>query len=390
MLWILLGALIASRATVGPIVLESTATDRQPASAKPLLALAAIAALVAAGFSEGYFPLVANRTLARLDSSRAPVSANLPSLELLARSPAHQTAHTPLEMGNYLTSLRPLYGKIRKDPREREAMDRAFNASFAMFAREIQRDGKNDRLYTHAAELFGEAAQFYDSDVYRQKAIDAFHTAIELSPRRIEQSIGLASLYMKSRDYERAIVVLADAVEADPMLGEPRYQLAQAYIAAGKSDAALTMLQTSLGLGYVGAPEIYLTMGRRLEFAGRTVTAASLYSGYLEAKYTEAVWDGTETIDGPIPSSDIAVAAHLPLLYMRARESELAVKSAAALSAFDPSRTPLVDRFVSDVGARRRANWIAKTSLLPCASARNDRARDSTAFNACGVFRRKL
>src|SRR6185437_10158959 len=172
---------------------------------------------------------------------------------------------------------------------------------------------------------------------------------------RVEQRLGLASIYLANHDYERALVVLNDAVKSDPQLGEPRYRLAQAYVGAGQSDSALRMLQTSLRLGYVGAPETYLAMGKRLEFSGRSATAATLYSDYLEAKYTEAVWDRTETIDRPIPTTDIAVAAHLPLLYMRARESELAVKSAAALSAFDPSRNPIVDRFVSDVGRSRRA-----------------------------------
>ena len=105
--------------------------------------------------------------------------------------------------------------------------------------------------------------------------------------------------------------------------------------------------------------------------------------------FAPGAW-GQQLVDELAEGVDIAVAAHLPLLYMRARESELAVKSAAALSAFDPSRAPLVDRFVSDVGNRHRANWVAKSSLLPCATARNSRSRDSTAFSACGVFRRKL
>jgi hypothetical protein len=75
---------------------------------------------------------------------------------------------------------------------------------------------------------------------------------------------------------------------------------------------------------------------------------------------------------------------------MRASESELAIKAAAALSAFDPTRDAIVDRFVSDVGSRHRANWVAKSSLLPCSTARNARSRDAIAFGACGVFRRKL
>src|SRR5436853_5145170 len=272
-----------------------------------------------------------------------------------------------------LDSLRPQFNHIRGNAGQQEMLDRAFHESLATFAREIHRDTLNDRLYTHQAGLLMDAAQFYRSPSYRQQAIDAFHKAIELSPRRIEQRLGLANVYMADRDYERAVVVLRDAVKTDPGLGEPRYRLAQAYIGAAKGDSALAMLQTSLRLGYVGAPETYLAMGKRLEFSGRSGTAAALYSDYLEAKYTEAVWDRTETIDRPIPATDIAVAAHLPLLYMRAKESELAVKSAAALSAFDPSRTSIVERFVSDVGRRRRANWVAKSSLLPCASPRNGR-----------------
>jgi hypothetical protein len=102
------------------------------------------------------------------------------------------------------------------------------------------------------------------------------------------------------------------------------------------------------------------------------------------------VWDRHEAIDGPIPTTDIAVAAHLPLLYVRARDSELAIKTAAALSAFDPSRASLVDGFVSDMGGRRRANWVARNSLLPCPAAGSARWRDSVALGACSVFRRTL
>jgi len=390
MLWMMIAALIASRGTVGSIVLEATGTDPHPASARPALAMASVVVLFTALYFEGYAPLVANRALARIDSPSEPVAAGVNDLDLLSHSSAHQTSHTPLIMAQYMGSLRPRLSGIRVDPDDRRLFDHAFGESFATFNREIHRDTLNDRLYTHEAGLLNEAAQFYGSPIYRQQAIEAFHKAIDLSPHRVEQRLGLASIYLAGHDYERALVVLNDAVKSDPHLGEPRYRLAQAYIGAGKSDSALRMLQTSLRLGYVGAPETYLAMGKRLEFSGRSATAADLYSDYLEAKYTEAVWDRSETIDRPVPPTDIAVAAHLPLLYMRARESELAVKSAAALSAFDPSRTPIVDRFVSDIGSRRRANWVAKSSLLPCATARYTRSRDPAAFTACGVFRRKL
>jgi tetratricopeptide (TPR) repeat protein len=199
----------------------------------------------------------------------------------------------------------------------------------------------------------------------------------------------LARVYSDEGEYANARTVLEAAMRVDPDLGEPRYGLAQNYLRVGKRDSALAMLEASLRRGYVGAPEIYLAIGKHLEFSGRGAGAAKLYSSYLEAKYTKAIWNRPGGIDKTIPTTDIAVAAHLPLLYVRAQESELAIKTAAALSAFDSSRTGLVDRFVSDVGARRRSRWVAKNSLLPCGSVKS-KSSDAATLGACGVFRRKL
>jgi O-antigen ligase/tetratricopeptide (TPR) repeat protein len=390
MLWILMAALIASRGTVGSVVLETSGRAREGATARPSLALASLVILAAGIYSEVYAPLRANHALARIDSSSGSVAQTLSQFEDLSTFAGRQTTQAPMVMGRFIGSLGSRMEQIRTNPDQRRMVDRAFQESFVAFAREIHRDTLNDRLYTHEGALLLEAAQFYGLPLYRQQAIDAFHKAIELSPRRIEQRLLLARLYSRARDYERALVVLSDAVKSDPQLGEPRYRLAEAYIGAGHGDSALAMLESSLKLGYVGAPEVYLAMGKRLEFSGRSSAAARLYSDYLEAKYTEAVWDRSESIDKPIPTTDIAVAAHLPLLYVRARDNELAIKTAAALSAFDPSRASLVDRFVSDIGARRRASWVARNSLLPCASPRATRSSDSVALGACGMFRRKL
>jgi O-antigen ligase/tetratricopeptide (TPR) repeat protein len=390
MLWILVAALISSRRAVGSVVLEMNTDDAPGLKPRPVLAFASIVVLVAALYGEAWTPIRANRALAAIDSPRGSVAQNLSDLELLSNSGARQTAHTPILMAQFLGSLRPRLTEIARDSSQRRTLDRAFTESLAAFAREIHRDTLNDRLYTHEGGLLVEAAHFYQSPSYEHLAIEAFHKAIELSPHRIDQRLALAGLYIGNRDYERALVVLSDAVKADPLVGEPRYRLAEAYLGAGRGDSALAMLQTSLRLGYVGAPETYLSVGKRLEFSGRSNVAAKLYSDYLEAKYTQAVWNRSETIDRPVPTADIAVAAHLPLLYMRARESELAIKSAAALSAFDPSRSTLVDRFVSDVGSRRRSGWVAKNSLLPCTVAHRSRSSDAIAFGACGVFRRKL
>jgi O-antigen ligase/tetratricopeptide (TPR) repeat protein len=390
MLWVMLAALIGSRGTVGSVVLEATDHDALLVRRRPVLAFAAVGALIAVLYVEGLTPYRADRALARIDVPRGPVGATLAEFDLLTTAEGHQTAHTPILMAQFVGSLRPQIERMSADPEQRRLLDRVFEEALLAFDREIQRDSLNDRLYTHEGQLLAMAAHFYQSPEYRQEAIDALHKAIDLSPRRIEPRLALAGLYSGDHDYERAVVVLGDAVRIDPQLGEPRYRLAEAYLGTGHADSALAMLQSSLKLGYVGAPDAYLAMGKRLEFSGKNTTAAGLYSNYLEAKYTEAVWDRSQAIDRPVPTADIAVAAHLPLLYMRGRDSELAIKSAAALSAFDPSRSTLVDRFVSDVGSRRRAPWLAKNSLLPCKPTRVTRGMDSIPLDACRVFRGKL
>src|SRR5690349_9262729 len=208
MLWIMVAALIASRGTVGSIVIEPTHEGKVPV-AKPALATGVFALLITALVWEGYVPLRADRALARIDCPRG-LASTLAEYDLLSRSHAHQTAHTPMLMGEFLAALRPRLNEIERDPQEHAQVDRAINQSLDAFAREIHRDSLNDRLYTHLAGTLEFAADFYDSPAYRGQAIDALHTAIDLSPRRIEQRLALANLYMRENDYERAIVVLND------------------------------------------------------------------------------------------------------------------------------------------------------------------------------------
>jgi O-antigen ligase len=390
MLWILFAALIASRENPLGVMRPEIERSRVPRSV-PVAVTALSTLLVAAAlYTEAYSPLRANRALDGIDGSRRSVRQTLAEFDVLAGTPGHQTAHTPLVMGQYLASLRPSYAEMRRNPAERRTLEAAFARATSEFRQEIHRDTLNDRLYTHQAAMLLDAASFYGSRSYVDEAIASLNKAIDLSPHRIQQRMLLATAYTEDGEHDRARTALEDAVKSDPDLGEPRYALAENYLRYGKSDSALTLLESSLRRRYVGAPEIYLAIGKRLEFSGRSAAAARLYSGYLEAKYTKAVWDGPGTIDRTIPTTDIAVAAHLPLLYVRAQESELAIKTAAALSAFDSSRTGLVERFVSDVGSRRRSRWVAKNSLLPCASVRVSRSNDAATLDACGVFRKKL
>ncbi|MGI8400249.1 MAG: O-antigen ligase family protein [Gemmatimonadaceae bacterium] len=390
MLWILFAALIASREN--PYGVVRTATERRgmPVRAAAVAALAATVLFSVVIYREAYVPLLVDRALARIDDSRGSVRETLDEFSVLATAPAHQSAHTPLVMGEYLGSLQHRFADMRRKPVERRMLETAFARASGVFRSEIHRDTLNDRLYTHEAALLVDEASFYASPLYIDRAIELLKKSIELSPHRIQPRLLLARVYSDDLDYGRAQGVLEEAVKVDPALGEPRYRLAELYLRAGKADSALVMLKSTLRHGYVGAPEIYLAMGKRLEFSGRASDAAQLYTSYLEGKYSKSVWNGSGAIERAIPSADIAVAAHLPLLYMRSRESEMAIKTAAALSAFDSSQTRLVEGFVSDVGSRRRSRWLARNSLLQCTALAHPRTTDPVTLDACGIFRKKL
>ncbi len=390
MLWILVGALMASRENARGIVHPAMPKRGREKRIPIAIAFASAVFVAFSIYAEGYLPTRANLALARLDSTPASLNSSVDALSTLASSRVHESAHTPFLMSEYLDMLRPKFATMRRNPSERRILGSAFANTLATFRREIHRDTLNDRLYTHEASVLLDAARFYNSREYVDSAIAVLHKAIELSPRRIQPRMLLATLYMEDRNFDGAKTVLADAIRVDPDVGEARYRMAEYYLRFGQTDSAFEMLNSSLRHRYVGAPETYLAVGKRLEFSRRATEAADLYTSYLEAKYTKAVWDGPGTVARVVPAADVAVAAHLPLLYARAQESELAIKTAAALSAFDSTRTDLVEQFVTDLGSRRRSRWIAKNSLLPCGAAGASRSTLPDKLGACGIFRKKL
>ncbi|HEX2693285.1 MAG TPA: O-antigen ligase family protein [Gemmatimonadaceae bacterium] len=390
MLWILVGAFIASRENAHGIV--QAAVSKTPQHKRVGFAIAVVsAALVGVSlYSEALLPTRVNRALAQLDSPPTTVASLRATFATLAANPIHESPHTPIMMADYLDGARPEFATLRRNPTGRRMLESSLADALSTFKAEIHRDTLNDRLYTREASVLLDAAEFYNSPAYVDTAIDVLHKAIELSPRRIQPRMLLARLYTEDRDFDGAKAVLEAAIRIDPDIGEPRYRMAEHYLRFGQTDSAFYMLRSSLRRGYVGPPETYLAVGKRLEFSRRSTEAADLYTSYLEAKYTKAIWDAGSTIDRAVPPADIAVAAHLPLLYVRAQERELAIKSAAALSAFDSTRTDLVEQFVTDLGSRRRSRWLARNSLLPCVTSRASRSTMPDKLEACGVFRKKL
>src|SRR6267142_5150975 len=116
MLWVLIAALIASRGTVGSVVLEASGGVAGRAPARPSLALASLLVLAVGIYAEGYAPLRANRALARIDSARGSIAETSSDFDLVSNSRAGQTAHTAVVMGQFIGSLRPRLREIRTNP----------------------------------------------------------------------------------------------------------------------------------------------------------------------------------------------------------------------------------------------------------------------------------
>jgi tetratricopeptide (TPR) repeat protein len=72
----------------------------------------------------------------------------------------------------------------------------------------------------------------------REEAERCFRRAIELAPRFGDAYVGLARVYLRRRDYPRAVKQLETALRIDPGMGYVRYELGQAYRGAGRKREA--------------------------------------------------------------------------------------------------------------------------------------------------------
>ena len=190
-LWMLVSALISARVNPSPAFRESGKRLSNP------LALAVVLGTVSAlGFilhRHAYAPMRASVALATLDAYYGDAEDATAAVETIASSPARQTSHFgPVLSGFVRRSLgernSSSAGEILGDDR----LDRAFRAAITAFDAELRRDPLNDRLHTAAAQLLIEAARFYDSAAYRERAIALLERAVELNPRRSQQRQVLA------------------------------------------------------------------------------------------------------------------------------------------------------------------------------------------------------
>jgi O-antigen ligase len=189
--WMLLTALIAARSNPLPVLRESGRQLSRPiAVAGVIISGTALAVLL---HRHAYVPLRANVALATLDSYSGNGEFPTAAVETIATSPARQTSHFGPVLSRFVQTWRSDRGDdAMGSDAESEKVNRAFQAAISEFDEELERDPRNDRLHTAAAQLLIEAAGFYDSPKYLARAITLLTKAVELNPGRSRQRLLLA------------------------------------------------------------------------------------------------------------------------------------------------------------------------------------------------------
>jgi hypothetical protein len=185
--WILLTAVIAARSNPLPFLRESGRQLYRPiALAGAVITATALAAVL---HRHAYVPLRASFALAALDAYTGKGELPTDAVRMIETSPSYQTSHFGPVLSRVVQAAISSSGF--QDARDRQ-VDYAFKAAISAFDAELRRDPLNDRLHTANAQLLIEAAGFYDSAEYLERAITLLEKAVELSPRRTRQRRVLA------------------------------------------------------------------------------------------------------------------------------------------------------------------------------------------------------
>jgi O-antigen ligase len=187
MLWMLVAALVTARSKPAPVIGHS---ERAISRGVALAAIGVSVLLLAFVLHrQAFAPLRTNVALAKVDSYRGDLNGALEAVREVSASRAPQTSHTAPVLAHFIGLLahRGEFEAMRRDSTSREHLDRVLRTTLAAFEEELRRDPLNDRLHTSAGAVMMQAADFYDSPAYLERAIMLLERAVELSPRRREQ-----------------------------------------------------------------------------------------------------------------------------------------------------------------------------------------------------------
>lgn len=200
----------------------------------------------------------------------------------------------------------------------------------------------------------------------------ALERAVELSPRRIRYRHWLADHHLAAGNPDRALEVLDDALEVYGSFGETYYYRARVHWASGDTSEAVRQSRTATSLGWGGQPSPFVQeLAEWLAEEGYPGDAATMVHDQLGLRYAGLRRPELRTAPGQgFEPWDRVLAGRLPILYLRARDADAAIRVAEFLAYRLPradrhaERRGRVGRFVDDVRAGRTESWRDSASVI--------------------------
>lgn len=279
-------------------------------------------------------------------------------------SPAPQSTHTPFLFGRYMGWLVPQMQPKDLTLANRHLLDTAFALGINEVERERERDPRNELIYLQQSRLALLASQFYGLPIYYDYAVKALREAVRLSPRRVQPKLVLGYTLMIGKQFDAAKVQLDAAHAIYPTSGQIYYYMGELRRLQDDAAGAGAALDTSLTLGYRGAPEVYFAVLGALQKSGRYAEAGRLGEAYLKAAQPGYKPEGSAKRLIPATAGVVPVMARLPWLWAKAGDESRALAAVRNFRLAYPAGSAGADRFEKELASGRQSSWEHDTSLL--------------------------
>lgn len=336
MLWIALGAFVASRASGEPLFTFGPALARRWQSTM-VLALGAVA-LAGVLYVHGFETLRMARNLDRVRDPRLSQEEILQRYRSVFASPAPVTQHVFVMYAANLASMRPRFQEIRANAVSGALFDRAFILAIEEFERQAVRDPYNERVSVQHARVLILGAYYYDNIRLYESALRRLERAVELAPRRVPTRLSLGMAYLNIQRPREALVEFDTAYTLYPPHGQTAAYIGLAHASLKENRQAVAWLKRAVAAGYELDRAILTRVLSGIANSGEPALGADYISYFLISKYGPAsMWELASGGD----AEDYRLAIFASDLFLRGGEVAKATDLASAAARLCERTVPL-------------------------------------------------
>lgn len=325
-------------------------------SARPIIALSGLLAIVAYSVMHCIVPLRAARYLEQADGKRGlSVEQRVSMFEKALHPMVPQRMHTILRYSNFVRALSDDAAQIKRDPYRSAFLQSAIKRLNAQVAQENARDPLNDIWPVISAQLAITELAIWRSPLAYYAALSAYEKAIALSPERVRHRLSLAKTYLLARDTARALQQYRTVVKEYPALGETYAELAAFYHRRGDVARAADNMLTAFQRGFDPGPSDVSNVVEQLIRDRDWMRAQEVLAEYLELRFGR---DWVDMRNASVPATERSLVVRYAVsLAVTQRTAELHAMTRFA-NAHDPLLAAMLNRLTEDAPAGRLSDWL--------------------------------